>query len=144
MSIILFFVMVIAGFLVLSILHTTVVAKTRDIGILKAIGGSVGGIMSIFLINGLLIGVIGSAIGTGAGLLITRNINAIENFLNRTLHFQVFPSDIYYLDKLPVDQDPFWSTLTISVVAILISFAASAFPAWQASRMDPVEALRHE
>jgi len=144
MGIILFFVTLVAGFLVLSILHTTVVAKTKDIGILKSIGGSVGGIMSIFLLNGLLIGVIGAALGTAGGLLITKNINEIEGFLNRTLNFKVFPTEIYYLDKLPVDKDPFLSTVAISVTAIVMSFLASAYPAWKASRMDPVEALRHE
>ena len=144
MGVILFFVILVAGFLILSILHTTVIAKTRDIGILKSIGGSVGGIMSIFLLNGLLMGVIGSALGVVGGFLITRNINEIEGFLDRLFGFRVFPSDIYYLDKLPVDKDPFWSTVAICATAIVVSFLASAYPAWKASRMDPVEALRYE
>ncbi len=106
MAFILFFVGLIAGFLILSLLHTTVISKTRDIGTLKSIGGSVHGIMSIFLLNGLLMGLIGSALGTAGGFLITRNINAIEAFLERIVGFSLFPSDIYYLDRIPVDQHP--------------------------------------
>jgi len=144
MGFILFFVILIAGFLILSILHTTVLTKTKDIGILKSIGGSVGGIMTIFLLNGLFIGILGSGLGTLAGLLITRNINVIEGFLHRLVGFTLFPSNIYYLERIPVDKDPFWSTVSICVTAILVSFLASAYPAWKASRMDPVEALRYE
>ena len=143
-TIILFFVILIAGFLILSILHTTVITKTKDIGILKSIGGSVGGIMSIFLLNGLFIGILGSALGTVAGLLITKNINAIEDFLHRLIGFRLFPSNIYYLDRVPVIEDPFWSIICICLVSIAISFGASAYPAWKASRMNPVEALRYE
>ena len=144
MTFILFFVILIAGFLILSILHTTVITKTKDIGILKSIGGSVGGIMSIFLLNGLFIGILGSALGTVAGLLITKNINAIEDFLHRLIGFRLFPSNIYYLDRVPVIEDPFWSIICICLVSIAISFGASAYPAWKASRMNPVEALRYE
>jgi len=144
MGFILFFVILIAGFLVLSILHTTVVAKTKDIGILKAIGGSVGGIMTIFLLNGLFIGVIGSCLGTAAGLLITKNINKIEAFLHRLLGFALFPANVYYLDRIPVAREPFWSDVIICLTAIAVSFLASAFPAWKASRMDPVQTLRYE
>jgi len=88
--------------------------------------------------------VTGSTLGVIGGLLITQNINALEAFLDRMLGFSVFPADIYYLDKLPVDQDPFWSTVAICASAIVVSFLASAYPAWKASRLDPVEALRHE
>lgn len=144
MGFILFFVILIAGFLILSILHTTVVAKTRDIGILKSIGGSVRGIMAIFLLNGLLIGMLGAGLGTLGGMLITRNINEIEALLARLTGFSLFPADIYYLDKVPIDKDPFWSTLAIAATAVTVSFLASAYPAWKASRMDPVEALRYE
>ena len=144
MGFILFFVILIAGVLILSILHTTVLSKTRDIGILKSIGGSVRGIMSIFLLNGLLMGVLGSALGAAGGMLITRNINAIEAFLHRLFGFSLFPADIYYLDRIPVDRDPWPSVLVICFMAIAVSLAASAYPAWKAARMDPVEALRYE
>jgi len=144
MAFILFFVGLISGFLILSLLHTTVISKTRDIGTLKSIGGSVHGIMSIFLLNGLLMGLIGSAFGTVGGFLITKNINAIKLFLERILGFSLVPVDIYYLDRIPVDQHPWPSILTICGLALAVSLAASVYPAWKAARMDAVEALRYE
>lgn len=144
MAFILFFLILIAGLLIFSNLLTTVVSKTRDIGTLKSIGGSVRGIMSIFLLNGLLIGTVGSAIGTVGGILLTRNINAIEHLLKGMLGFSLFPQEIYYLDKIPVDKDPWMSILVISLTAIVVSVMAAAYPAWKASRMDAVEALRYE
>ncbi len=143
-SLILFFVILIAGFLILAILHTTVVTKMRDIGILKSIGGSVRGIMSIFLLNGLFIGVVGSALGTAGGLAVTRNINQIEAFLHRLLGFQLFPSNVYYLDRIPVIENPWPIIVWTSLTAVAMSFLASAYPAWKAARLDAVETLRYE
>ncbi|GEM_PF-160582 len=144
MGVILFFVMLVAGFLILSIVHTTVLSKIRDIGILKSIGGSVGGIMSIFLLNGLLMGAVGSALGTLGGMLITKNINAIQAVLEKMVGYSLFPQDIYYLDRIPVDQHPFWNTTVICLSAVVVSLLASAYPAWKASRLNAVEALRYE
>ena len=144
MAFILFFVGLIAGFLILSLLHTTVISKTRDIGTLKSIGGSVHGIMSIFLLNGLLMGLIGSAIGTAGGSLILKNINAIRGFLERIVGFSLVPVDVYYLDRIPVNQHPWPSILVICGLAVAVSLAASILPAWKAARMDAVEALRYE
>ncbi len=144
MAFILFFVGLIAGFLILSLLHTTVISKTRDIGTLKSIGGSVHGIMSIFLLNGLLMGLIGSALGTAGGFLILKNINEIKGFLERIVGFSLVPVDVYYLDRIPVNQHPWPSVLVICVLAVAVSLAASILPAWKAARMDAVEALRYE
>ena len=144
MAFILFFVGLIAGFLILSLLHTTVISKTRDIGTLKSIGGSVHGIMSIFLLNGLLMGLIGSAIGTAGGTLILKNINEIKGFLERIVGFSLVPVDIYYLDRIPVNEHPWPSILVICGLAVAVSLAASILPAWKAARMDAVEALRYE
>ncbi len=144
MAFILFFTILLAGFLILSILHTCVLTKMKDIGILKAIGASVGGIMAVFLLNGLLIGLIGSALGIAGALLFTSNINRIEQLLARVLGFQLFPPQVYYLDRIPVDQQPFWGLVMISSIVAAVSLLASAYPAWKASRMDSVEALRYE
>jgi len=144
MAFILSFVSLVAGFLILSILHTTVLVKTKDIGILKSIGGSVGGILSLFLLNGVLIGLVGSVLGAAGGVYISMRLNDIENLLSEWFGFRLFPRDIYYLDSLPVDKHPVSSALTIAVCALAISVVASALPAWKASRMDAVETLRYE
>ena len=144
MAFILFFVTIVAGFLIFSILHTTVHVKTKDIGILKAIGGTMQGIMGLFLLNGLFIALIGSVMGAIGGLLITKYLNEIETMLSRMVGFRLFPRDIYYLDQIPVDKDPVPSAIFICITALTISFLASALPAWKAARLDPVEALRYE
>jgi len=144
MAFILSFVSLVAGFLILSILHTTVLVKTKDIGILKSIGGSVGGILSLFLLNGVLIGLVGSVLGAAGGVYISMRLNDIENLLSEWFGFRLFPRDIYYLDSLPVDKHPVSSALMIAVCALAISVVASALPAWKASRMDAVETLRYE
>lgn len=144
MAFILVFVSLIAGFLVFAILHTTVLVKTKDIGIMKAIGGSVRGIQWIFTLNGLLIATIGSILGTVSALFITMNINEIEGFLSRVTGFTLWPGDIYYLDKIPVDKDPTETIVMVIVTVFVVSLLGSAYPANRAARMDAVEALRYE
>jgi len=144
MAVILLFMVVLAGFLILAILYTTVMEKTRDIGILKSIGGTVGGIMSIFLLNGFLIGIVGAALGTALGVFLCNKLNEIEDIVYDLTEWRVFPRDIYSLDRIPVDKDPFWSIVIIATTAIVISFLAAVYPAWKAARMKPVEALGYE
>ena len=144
MAFILFFVTVVAGFLIFSILHTTVHVKTKDIGILKSIGAGVRGIMALFLLNGVLIGIVGAILGSAAGLLIIKYLNDIENLLSDWVGFRLFPRNIYYFDQIPVDRHPLPSAVIICLSAVFVSLLASAVPAWKAARMDPVEALRYE
>ena len=144
MAFILFFVTIVAGFLIFSILYTTVHVKTKDIGVLKSIGGTVRGIMGLYLLNGTLIGIIGAVIGAILGLLITFRLNEIEQMLSDWIGFRLFPRDIYYLDQLPVAKEPVPSALFIAAMAVVVCLLASAIPAWKASRMDAVEALRYE
>jgi ABC-type lipoprotein release transport system permease subunit len=144
LAIILSLLILVSGFVILSILHTTVMAKTKDIGILKAIGARVGGIMSVFLLNGFFIGVIGSVLGTLGGILLAANLNVIEDLLFLWFRFRVFPRDVYSLDKIPTAQDPTLMIAIVSVSAVVASFLAALYPAWRASRMDPVETLRYE
>jgi len=144
MAVILFFMVLLAGFIILAILYTTVVEKTRDIGILKSIGGTVGGIMSIFLLNGLLIGLFGAILGTIGGTLLCKYLNDVEDVIYKLTRWRVFPRDVYSLDAIPVDKDPFWSIVLIALTAILVSFLAAVYPAYKAARMHPVEALRYE
>ena len=144
MAVILTLIMLVAGFLIFSLLHTTVVEKTRDIGVLKAIGGTVGGIMAIFLLNGLLIGVIGSALGTIGGLLLRNHLNDIEDAIYWLTRWRVFPREVYAFDEIPVSEDPLVSIIIIASAAVLVSFLAAIHPARRAAKLEAVEAIRYE
>jgi len=142
-AVILFFIIIVAGFMVLAILHMIVVEKTKDIGILKALGGTSGGIMSIFLLNGLAVGIIGSVVGSVCGVVFTYNLNRLEDLIYNSTGWRVFPPDVYYLDKIPWDLQPM-SIVVCALSAIGVSFLASIYPAWRAARLDPIETLRYE
>jgi lipoprotein-releasing system permease protein len=143
LGVILFFIIVVAGFMILSLLTTVVVEKTKDIGILKAIGGKTGDILQIFLLNGLLMGMIGALIGLVLGLILAFNLNWISDRVYDLTGFRVFPKDIYYLDKIPTEINPITIAL-ICTAAVFVSFLASLYPALRAARLNPVEALRYE
>ncbi|MEW6354737.1 MAG: FtsX-like permease family protein [Planctomycetota bacterium] len=142
-AVIQFFIIIVAGFMVFAILHMVVVEKTKDIGILKALGGSSGGIMSIFLMNGLAMGVIGAVTGAVCGILFTMKLNWLEEVIYNATGWRVFPPDIYYLDKIPWEIRPL-SVAACALAAVLVSFLASLYPAWRAARLDPIETLRYE
>jgi lipoprotein-releasing system permease protein len=99
--------------------------------------------MKIFVLEGLIIGFIGTAFGVVSGLLIAFNLEAIINVIQKVTGQNFFSKDIYYLDRFP-SQIVISDVVMISVTAVLISFVATLYPAWQASRMLPAEALRYE
>jgi ABC-type lipoprotein release transport system permease subunit len=138
------FVILISGVLILVMLYTLVKVKTKDIGILKSIGGSTRGILALFVLNGTLIGILGAVIGLAGGLYISSRLPDIENLLSDWVGFRLFPRDVYYLDQLPVDKHPLPNALVFAAAAVLVSLLASAIPAISAARQDAVEALRHE
>jgi lipoprotein-releasing system permease protein len=143
LNILLFFIIAVAGFGILAIFSMIVVEKTRDIGIMKALGASTSGIRGIFLGYGLLLGAVGSGVGMIGGLLFVRYINEIEKFLSTLLHHKVFDDSIYYFDKIPTLVEP---RMVIAVVsgALFIAVLASIWPAQRASKLHPVKALRFE
>jgi len=143
MAVILFFIIIVAGFMILSILTMIVIEKTKDIGILVSLGGTVRGIMSIFLLNGLVIGVLGATLGSILGVATTFWLNPIADAVYALTGFRVFPRDIYYLDRIPTELNPMSIAIT-AASAIVVSFVASIYPARRAAKMDPVEALRYE
>ena len=143
LNVLLFMIILVAGFGILAIFSMIVVEKTRDIGILKALGASNGGVMKIFLAYGLLLGTVGSLFGTGLGLLITTYINEIEHFLTITTGQEIFSKSTYYFDKIPTDIQPL-SVLIVNLGAIGIAVLFSVLPALRAALLHPVRALRYE
>ena len=143
LNILLFFIIAVAGFGILAIFSMIVVEKTRDIGILKALGVSTGGVRSIFLGYGLSLGLVGSGIGMLGGLLFVWNINTIEKWLSSLLGHKVFDDTIYYFNEIPTLVDP-WTVAWIVGGALLIAVGASVWPAQRAASLQPVRALRFE
>ena len=99
--------------------------------------------MRIFVLEGLIIGVIGTVIGVLGGLLVALNLEPIVGLIQRVTGFELFSKDVYYLDHFPSQVVP-GDVMLISLTAVIISFVATLYPAWQASRMAPAEALRYE
>lgn len=143
MFIILTLIVLVAAFGIASTLFMVVMEKTRDIAILKSMGATGTSIMKIFVLEGLIIGIIGTLVGVGSGLLIALNLEPIIGFIQKVTGQNFFSKDIYYLEHFPSLVVPS-DVVLISVTAILISFMATLYPAWQASRMLPAEALRYE
>ncbi|GAM07945.1 lipoprotein-releasing system transmembrane protein LolC [Geobacter sp. OR-1] len=143
MFIILTLIVLVAAFGIASTLFMVVMEKTKDIAILKSMGATGRSIMKIFVLEGLIIGVTGTFIGTIGGLLIACNLEQIVDVIQRLTGFELFSKDVYYLDHFPSQVVP-GDVAMICVTAIAISFIATLYPAWQASRMAPAEALRYE
>jgi lipoprotein-releasing system permease protein len=143
MFIILTLIVLVAAFGIASTLFMVVMEKTKDIAILKSMGATGRSIMRIFVLEGLIIGVFGTVVGVTGGLLVAFNLEPIVGVIQRVTGFELFSKDVYYLDRFPSQVVPS-DVLLISVTAILISFLATLYPSWQASRMAPAEALRYE
>lgn len=143
LNVLLFLIIAVAGFGILAIFFMIVVEKTRDIGILKALGASSRGVMSIYLSYGLGLGLVGSGVGVALGLLFVRYINVIEDWITWLTGREVFDETIYYFPEIPTAVHPmmvFW----VSLGAVAIAVLASVLPARRAARLHPVEALRYE
>ncbi|MGA7827895.1 MAG: lipoprotein-releasing ABC transporter permease subunit [Geobacteraceae bacterium] len=143
MFIILTLIVLVAAFGIASTLFMVVMEKNKDIAILKSMGATGASIMKIFVLEGLIIGVAGTVIGVLSGLLIASNLEFIVDLIKKVTGFELFSKDVYYLDHFPSQVVPS-DVLLISLTAILISFIATLYPAWQGSRLPPAEALRYE
>ncbi len=143
LNILLFLIIAVAGFGILAIFFMIVVEKTRDIGILKSLGASAGGIGGIFLGYGLFLGIVGAGAGLALGLSIAWNINSIRAGVEWCTGERVFDPSIYYFYRIPSIVHPF-TVLWIIVGAVGIAVGSSVLPALRAARLHPVEALRHD
>lgn len=143
LNILLFMIIAVAGFGILATFFMTVIEKTRDIGILKALGAPCGGVMSIFVGYGVSLGVVGSGVGMVLGLLFVAYINKIAELVEHITGHEVFDPTIYYFQEIPTIVQPF-TVSWIVLGAIGIAVAASILPAIRAARLHPVEALRYE
>lgn len=143
LNILLFLIITVAGFGILAIFFMIVVEKTRDIGILKALGASSSGVMSIFLSYGLLLGMVGAGAGVCVGLLFVHYINQIEALITYLTGREVFPETIYYFKDIPTHVEPF-TVAWVTCGAVLIAVLASVLPARRAAQLRPVQALRYE
>ena len=117
--------------------------KHPDIAILRTLGASPGTIMKIFVVQGAVIGVIGTLIGVVAGVLLAVNIDVVVPFIERVIGAKMLSPEVYYLTELPSDLrwNDVWTTV---VIALSLSLAATLYPSWRASRVNPAEALRYE
>jgi lipoprotein-releasing system permease protein len=135
MFVILILIILVASFNIVSTLIMNVIEKKREIAILKAMGATSNGIMTVFMLQGLFIGLLGTIIGVTGGYLLSYVLN--------TYQIIKLPADVYYLSHLPVKMK-FFDFVTVSLSAIIISFLATIYPAWQAAKLNPVEPLRYE
>ena len=143
MFIILTLIIAVAAFNLVSTLVMTVTDKQADIAILRTLGASPLSIMKIFMIQGALVGLIGTAIGVSSGVLIALNVDVIVPFIESLLGVQFLPRDIYLISALPSDLR--WPDVwRIGGVAVVLAFFATLYPSWRAARVRPAEALRYE
>ena len=143
MFLILTLIILVAAFNIISSLIMLVKDKGRDIAILRTMGASSGAIMRIFFIAGASIGVVGTLTGFVIGIAFCENIEAIRQFIQKMTGAHLFPAEVYFLTQLPAVMDPAEVALVVGM-GLALSFLATLYPSWRASRLDPVEALRYE
>ena len=143
MFIILTLIVAVAAFNLVSTLVMTVTDKRADIAILRTLGASPGSIMGIFMVQGAMVGVIGTFGGLALGLLVACNIDVIVPAIEQALGASFLPKDIYLISKMP--SEPQSSDIVpIAVISLILAFVATIYPSWRASRVNPAEALRYE
>jgi lipoprotein-releasing system permease protein len=143
MFIILTLIVAVAAFNIVSTLVMLVTDKQADIAILRTLGASPRSIIQVFMIQGSLIGVIGTLIGVVGGVLIGYNVDVVVPAIENVLGFKFLAKDVYYISDLPSDVQ-LADVMTIGLVSLVLSFFATLYPSWRASRVNPAEALRYE
>jgi len=143
MFIILLLIVLVAAFNSVSTLVMAVTDKQSDIAILRTLGASPGGIMQIFMVQGAIIGLLGTFLGVAGGIPTALNIDVIVPFLERLFSVRFLSSEVYYITELPSDLQS-GDVIAITLVSLLLSFVATLYPSWRAARVNPAEALRYE
>jgi lipoprotein-releasing system permease protein len=143
MFFLLFFIVVVAAFGIMSTLITVTVQKRREIGILKALGANIAQVIWVFLGQGTVVGLFGTLTGLGLGMTLIRYRNEFSHWLATTLHIEVFPREVYQFSAIPAEVVP-RDVAIICISAFFICSIAALIPAYFAARLDPVKALRYE
>lgn len=143
MGILLSLIIAMGAFNLVSSQVMLVTDKQADIAILRTLGLSPGGVMQVFMVQGTLIGVIGTVAGVIGGIVLTLNLERILAGIEAVFNIKLLPEDVYYITGLPTDMQPH-DVMVITIVALLMSFLATLYPAWRAARTQPAEALRYE
>ena len=143
MFLILTLIILVAAFNIISGMIMMVKDKGRDIAILRTMGASRGMVLRIFMLSGASIGVVGTLAGFALGVVVTRNLEAIREFLQNILHVELFSAEFYFFTRIPARLDA-REVATVVVMALALSFLATLYPSWRAARLDPVEGLRYE
>ena len=143
MFIILILIIFVAAFNIVSTLFMLVMEKAKEIAILKSMGASCSSIMKIYSYQGLVIGLLGTFLGCAAGFVIVPHLNEIVGSIESIFGIVAFPSDVYYLDRLP-SKIQYTDSFLIIIFSVVICLVASLYPAWRASKLDLVDGLRYE
>ena len=143
MSIILSLIVAVAAFNIVSTLVMAVTDKQADIAILRTLGASPRSIMKIFIVQGVVIGLIGTLLGVIAGIALALNLDVVVPFIEQVFGIQFLAKDVYYISELPSDLR-YHEVALVAAISFLISLLATLYPSWHASRTRPAEALRYE
>lgn len=143
MFLILTLIVLVAALNIISGMTMLVKDKGRDIAILRTMGATRGAVMRIFVITGASIGIVGTLAGFVLGLVVCLNVESIRQGISWLTSTELFSPELYFLSRLPADMDT-GETMTVVIMAMVLSLLATLYPAWRAARLDPVEALRYE
>lgn len=142
-ALLLLLIVFVAAFNIVSTLVMVVTDKQSDIAILRTMGATPGVILRIFMVQGILIGCIGTALGVALGVTLALTVTDLVAWIEQLLGIQFLSADVYFISYLP--SELIWSDVAmITLAALAISFVATLYPAWRASRTQPAEALRYE
>ena len=142
-GLLLLLIVAVAAFNIVSTLVMVVTDKRNDIAILRTMGLTSRQVMCVFIVQGMFIGLVGTLIGLACGITLALNVSTLVNWLQELLHVQFLSPEVYFIDYLPSQLE--WSDVKVIVSsAFIMTVAATIYPAWRASKVEPAEALRYE